>query len=831
MKRNLPYLFFLTVSLFSVNAFSQSNTRGTAIAPNPEPETTGNTYAIIIGISSYQNINKLQYADKDAKAFYDFLRSKSGGNVDSSNINLMLNSQARRANMTRALSKWLMQDKKPQKGDKVFIYFAGHGDAIPGVSSFLLGWDVPNTGDPNVDYDDNGGIMIEELKRRIKIISDNGAKVILITDACRGSEVLSGGEKGQDNVSKDLLANDMEQKSGGLQFASCSTGEVSREDKVWGGGRGLFSFWLINGLYGMADKDGDGVITAGNLSAYVKDKVKEATKRKDVNGEIHYDQKPFFCCDENGDEIVAKVDLEKKKVIENELSQQGGEGEMLPSKAVRGLNNDVILNLPDTLKILYNSFENKIQNDTSLSYDWKEYMNAYSKMIQYPITDKFSSTIKDELLIALFNHSQQAMNFYLESKKIISDSGYRTYFSNAVLCLKAAQELVDKNDELYTRIKRNILILDVVKSIHSSSDAKVESKYISQKVIDAAFKNLDMAKALMDAKKKSAVLYHTYALLYQYECNYRKAMENDSLAVSIAPRWIYALSNLGTLNEYLSQYDKAEKYFRNSLKFDSSYAYSLLGLAKFYTRENKNEEAETYYLRALHSDTTNIDLLQSVEHFYKTKKEYDKMDRYYTMEGKVNPVAFKTLGDFYNAQLKQYDKAENYYYRYWKSDTADMKALMNIANYCYRRKEYDKAAMYCLKAVILDSKNADAFTELGNIYTNLQRYDRAELFFLDALQIDKGLCNALSGLGLVYKNQKQYDKAEEYYLRALKTNPTFAEISFQLACCYALQKDDKMAIKYLKKSMDDGYLDYNNIQTDSDFDTIRNSPDFKALMK
>jgi len=36
-----------------------------------------------------------------------------------------------------------------------------------------------------------------------------------------------------------------------------------------GGGRGVFSWYLVNGLKGLADKNGDGIITGKDIQLYL----------------------------------------------------------------------------------------------------------------------------------------------------------------------------------------------------------------------------------------------------------------------------------------------------------------------------------------------------------------------------------------------------------------------------------------------------------------------------------------------------------------------------------------------------------------------------------
>ncbi len=85
----------------------------------------GNTYAIIVGISDYKFVPDLQYAHKDAQSFESFLLSGGGGKVPATNIETFLNENATRTNVGDAIS---VLARKARTGDRVYFFFAGHGD-------------------------------------------------------------------------------------------------------------------------------------------------------------------------------------------------------------------------------------------------------------------------------------------------------------------------------------------------------------------------------------------------------------------------------------------------------------------------------------------------------------------------------------------------------------------------------------------------------------------------------------------------------------------------------------------------------------------------------
>ena len=80
---------------------------------------------MVVGISDYTYIARLRYAHRDAEAFYQFLLSPAGGSVPKVNCTLLTDTLATTAQIVKALDN-LTALVKP--GDRVVLYFAGHGD-------------------------------------------------------------------------------------------------------------------------------------------------------------------------------------------------------------------------------------------------------------------------------------------------------------------------------------------------------------------------------------------------------------------------------------------------------------------------------------------------------------------------------------------------------------------------------------------------------------------------------------------------------------------------------------------------------------------------------
>jgi uncharacterized caspase-like protein len=175
--------YFITVSfLFGVLlAFAQQTIRG--IQPSnvdaQSHQHTNVTYAVVVGISDYQDpgIPDLRFADKDAEAFANYLRSNAGGSLDADHLKVLLNEKATVAQFAIALD-WLMEVAK--ENDQVLIYFSGHGDVEKKTITqpgYLLCWDAPSR-----VYLAGGALALPMFQDIITTLSSqNKAKVVIIT--------------------------------------------------------------------------------------------------------------------------------------------------------------------------------------------------------------------------------------------------------------------------------------------------------------------------------------------------------------------------------------------------------------------------------------------------------------------------------------------------------------------------------------------------------------------------------------------------------------------------------------------------------------------------
>ena len=254
------YFIFLFL-VYSSKVYPQQQ-RGVIISQRIDKPR--NVYAIVVGISDYTSLQDLQFAHKDAALFADYLKNDCG--VPENNIKLFLNEEATRLNVVDDL--YNLNDKV-KSDDLIFMYFAGHGDVESKISEgdalLLLHKSLKVNYLRGFDF-----IRMTELRDWLDNLVQKKAQVVFISDACH-SGGLAGGKEGQEKTLASLKADWRNQ----TKLLSCQMQEISLESKEWGGGRGLFSFHLIEGLQGLADTDNNGFVSLIELQIYLQKNVRE----------------------------------------------------------------------------------------------------------------------------------------------------------------------------------------------------------------------------------------------------------------------------------------------------------------------------------------------------------------------------------------------------------------------------------------------------------------------------------------------------------------------------------------------------------------------------
>ena len=221
-----------------------------------------NSYALIIGIDKYQNVQPLSYAVKDAESIQNILINSFDFLLE--NITLLKNEEATKQNILKSFSDIT---KKAEDSDRVLIFFAGHGETMDLPGGGEKGYLIPVEGDSDDLY--LTGLPMEEL-RQIALIS-RAKHMLYLVDACYGGIAAVGSRGINSKITPNYIDKITKDKSRQVITAG-GRGEQVIEKPEWG--HSAFTLNLKRGLKdGRADINDDGYITANELGLFLREKV------------------------------------------------------------------------------------------------------------------------------------------------------------------------------------------------------------------------------------------------------------------------------------------------------------------------------------------------------------------------------------------------------------------------------------------------------------------------------------------------------------------------------------------------------------------------------
>ena len=256
--------------------------------------------------------------------------------------------------------------------------------------------------------------------------------------------------------------------------------------------------------------------------------------------------------------------------------------------------------------------------------------------------------------------------------------------------------------------------------------------------------------------------------------------------------WDY---DLGIVYERAAKYNKAIAYYKESLEKESNII-TASRISSCYDDLGDYDKALEYCNQAIALDSVKTNYL------YEKANILDNAGR--TQE------AIKTMSDYI---ANTPDEPAGYYQRGWfKDHSGDIEGAL---------EDYTMA-------ITLQPNVAYAYLNRGVLYRLKGENAKAESDFKQVVRLDSIPEEAeCSFYAYYYLGQK--DKAIEVLNTMLDKDKKGN--CYDAACLYSVMGEKEKALSYLRQSLEDGYRRFAHIKRDRDLNNIRNTEEFKVLLK
>lgn len=542
-----PDAIWVQAKIFELQQSIAATEQATAAAA----PSTGNTYALLMGISKYKDKElSLQFADRDASDFDNVLLSPRGGGVPPGNILLLTDEKATTAAVRNGFEDFLK--RRATKGDTVIIAIAGHGTVeVPGSrKGFILTYDS----DPQ-DLNTTA-LPMDELQSLFEEQLTRVGRVILFVDVCKSGTI---------GTIKNTAINSDVQRLGEAEgdlfgLMASRPRELSLEGPQFGGGHGLFSYFVLKGLMGAADANHDGKVDASELIKYVGDQVAAASGDKQHPREFGtYDNSMKL-----SDTTKPGVDIAHWRIL---YDSRSGEPLYLASAAPE------IVTTPQASQALADYHEalagNRVLPDQPGS--------AFEKLgsLKPLLSSERYVEEENQLRILLEDRAQTELLRYLEGDEIPQT---RDDFETAARYMEAALRLTPESLFLEGRedfFRGRALLFD-------------------RRFPEAA----RLLESAIRIDPQAGYAYNALGIAYLEQARFSEAIPAFRDAAHRARHWSYPLHNLGLAYMESGNYSDAIRAYQDAMRLSPDLSYLPYNLGFVYQRIGKRRDAEAAYLKA-----------------------------------------------------------------------------------------------------------------------------------------------------------------------------------------------------------------------------------------
>jgi protein O-mannosyl-transferase len=365
-----------------------------------------------------------------------------------------------------------------------------------------------------------------------------------------------------------------------VKILSCQPNEFSLEGEQWGGGRGVFSYHLVDGLFGLADRNGDGSVTVGEIDRYLEDFVTtEAAPQSQV---------PMLLG--NKTERLATVNA---KILADLKKTKSNAFPVFAATEGRGLEDDILAKLDSGIVIKYFSFKKAVAEKRFFKPTDDCAETFYAVLSNEPGLAPLHGFMKRNYAAALQDDAQQVINKYMKAEVheiSLSAKAKITSYNDFPRQLARAAELLGQNHYLYRTLLARKCYFEGFPLIHGGEFTQDMLKKAGAKFHEALAWEPDMPLALLGME-----WVHGFGWAEADSAEYyaRRATMNS-------PTWILPYVRISQVfSQMLPDFVKAKEYLDLAARIDSTSPLYWEAEGGYYFYQNRFSEAEVVFKKII----------------------------------------------------------------------------------------------------------------------------------------------------------------------------------------------------------------------------------------
>jgi len=225
---------------------------------------------VAIGIGAFRSasVGRLQFAAHDAEIMGRYFQGLAG--IPPSRIKILTDEHALKDDLVEVIEEWL--PNAVEAGGEVFIFIAARAVISPSSGAVSV---IPHEAEPD------SPVRLYSLRR----LHDALARLPMQRAVLMLDLTLMPGTPGSAGQKEPSWGPAQAELKGDKLVQILGVSGHQEAHQYDEGGHGLFTYYLLKGLRGGADRDDNGVVALGELCGYVREEVLKTAKEKFQNAQ------------------------------------------------------------------------------------------------------------------------------------------------------------------------------------------------------------------------------------------------------------------------------------------------------------------------------------------------------------------------------------------------------------------------------------------------------------------------------------------------------------------------------------------------------------------
>lgn len=368
----------------------------------------------------------------------------------------------------------------------------------------------------------------------------------------------------------------------------------------------------------------------------------------------------------------------------------------------------------------------------------------------------------------------------------------------------------------------------------SPNDAQVHSNYGIVLAVQSRPVEAEAAfQKSIQLNSKEAQVYFNYGILLATQNRVAEAENAYKKSIELNPNEAIVYNSYGVLLAAQNRVTEAEKAYKKYLELSPNNALVYGNYGNLLARQNRQKEAEAAYLKSieLNPNDANVHksyaiLLKNLNRLTEAETAYKKSIQLKNDDAEVH----KNYGILL-VSLNRPTEAEVAYKRAIELNPADPLVYNSYGILLAAQNRLADAEVVYKKSIEISTSNGLVYSNYGNLLARLSRYEEAEVAYKKAIELVPKDANLYGNYGNLLEGLNRLPEAEVIYKKAIELNANNFRAYYYLASIKARQNLPAEAIDSLGRALEKGYTNFEVINKNAAFDSLREMPEFKALIE